>query len=116
LAKPRTSNEGSVHSADGGKARTDKSIDPEAHRERGPQDDSVGKRAREGAGIGVDVDIFRAFVKAGTRVPHLSRPAEVRALRTSQLTRFLVFLTADAVAASKLCRTSRRSDSRLMLN
>jgi hypothetical protein len=61
LAKPRTPNEGSVHS--GGSVARASYIDPSAHKERGPQDDSVGE-----GGVGIDAGIFRAFVKAGERL------------------------------------------------
>jgi hypothetical protein len=43
LAQPRTPNEGSVHS--GGRVAGASCIDPSAHEERGPQDDSVGGSA-----------------------------------------------------------------------
>jgi predicted helicase len=65
LAKPRTPNEGSVHSA-GSVARAS-CIDPSAHKERGPQDDSVG----DGVGVNPDAGIFRAFVKAGERLAEI---------------------------------------------
>ncbi len=61
LAKPRTPNEESVHS--GGSVARASCIDPSAHKERGPQDDSVGK-----GGVGIDAGVFRAFVKAGERL------------------------------------------------
>jgi hypothetical protein len=41
LAKPRTPNEGSVHSGDS--AAMANCIDPSAHKGRGPQDDRVGE-------------------------------------------------------------------------
>jgi hypothetical protein len=47
LAKPRTPNEGSVHS--GGDVARGNCIDPSAHKRRGPQDDSVD--GGEGAGV-----------------------------------------------------------------
>ena len=43
LAQPRTPNEGSVHS--GGGVAEASCIDPSAHKEPGPQDDSVGMTA-----------------------------------------------------------------------
>jgi len=55
-------NEGTVCS--GGSGAKDNCIDPSAHKERGPQDDSAG----ESAGIGAEADLFRAFVTAGERL------------------------------------------------
>jgi hypothetical protein len=63
LAKPRTPNEGSVHS--GGDVARANCIDPEARKRRGPQDDSVD--GGEGAGVIGDAVVFRAFVNAGWR-------------------------------------------------
>jgi hypothetical protein len=45
-------------------------IDPSAHKGRGPQDGSVGG-GREGAGVGGDAVVFRAFVKAGERLAEI---------------------------------------------
>jgi len=47
LAKPRTPNEGSMHSG-GSVATAENCIDPSAHKERGPQDDSVLGWQRQG--------------------------------------------------------------------
>jgi predicted helicase len=66
LAKPRTPNEGSMYSA-GSVASVEDCIDPEAHKERGPQDDSV----MEGKDISADAGVFRAFVKAGERLAEI---------------------------------------------
>jgi hypothetical protein len=61
LARPGTANEGSMQSADGSGGGADESIDPSAHKGRGPQDDSV-----EGNGVwgcrllvGFEVPTFR---------------------------------------------------------
>jgi hypothetical protein len=65
LAKPRTPNEGSLHSA-GSVARAEDYIDPSAHKGRGPQDDSVGDESiGVSTGISADAGVFRAFAKAG---------------------------------------------------
>jgi predicted helicase len=71
LAKPRTPKEESLHSGDNVTGAS--CIDPSAHRERGPQDDSVGERS------GVDADVFRAFVKAGARLAEIHVRCEQQA-------------------------------------
>jgi hypothetical protein len=69
LAKPRTPNEGSVHSA-GDVARAEECIDPSVHKERGPQDDSVDVDSAE-EGISAGAGLFRVFVKAGERLAEI---------------------------------------------
>ena len=88
LAKPRTPNEGSVHS--GGSVVKANCIDPSAHKERGPQDDSLGgDSVGEGSGIGADASVFRAFVKAGERLTeihvHYEHQAEYPLTKTEKL-------------------------------
>ena len=64
LATQATPNEVPIHFA-GNTDAADKSVGPSARKKRGPQDDNRNSAVPPVSSVVKDVDVFRAFVKAG---------------------------------------------------